>query len=132
VRWRARDAHSVGTMDAAALLAEADRLGAQLDKLVAGATRYPAQPAAAQPLAVERAYLFTFLRLPGVQATNWRAEQAIRPAVLTRKSWGGNRSWPTSPSPDADEHPLSQYVLPTARSCCAHADIRGVGNVRHG
>lgn len=28
-----------------------------------------------------------------MQATNWRAEQAIRPAVVTRKSWGGNRTW---------------------------------------
>jgi transposase len=34
-----------------------------------------------------------FLRLPGVQATNWRAEQAIRPPVVTRKRWGGNRTW---------------------------------------
>ena len=43
-------------------------------------------------LAPEREHLFTFLCLPGVQATNWRAEQAIRPAVVTRKDWGGNRS----------------------------------------
>jgi transposase len=28
-----------------------------------------------------------------VQATNWRAEQAIRPAVVSRKSWGGNATW---------------------------------------
>jgi hypothetical protein len=27
-----------------------------------------------------------------VQATNWRAEQALRPAVVNRKSWGGNRT----------------------------------------
>jgi transposase len=37
--------------------------------------------------------LFTFLREPGVDATNWRAEQAIRPAVVNRKVWGGNRTW---------------------------------------
>ena len=38
--------------------------------------------------------LFTFLRHPQlVDATNWRAEQAIRPAVVTRKVCGGNRSW---------------------------------------
>jgi transposase len=43
-------------------------------------------------LASEREHLFTFLRVPGVQATNWRAEQAIRPAVVTRTSWGGNRT----------------------------------------
>jgi transposase len=28
-----------------------------------------------------------------VQATNWRAEQAIRPAVVSHKTWGGNRTW---------------------------------------
>jgi transposase len=28
-------------------------------------------------------------RDPGV----WRAEQAIRPAVVNRKVWGGNRTW---------------------------------------
>ena len=35
-----------------------------------------------------------FLRHPqAVDATNWRAEQAIRPAVVTCKVWGENRSW---------------------------------------
>ena len=28
-----------------------------------------------------------------MQATNWRAEQALRPAIVNRKSWGGNRTW---------------------------------------
>jgi transposase len=37
--------------------------------------------------------LFTFLARPGIDATNWRAEQAIRPAVVNRKVWGGNRTW---------------------------------------
>jgi len=37
--------------------------------------------------------LFSFLTHPGVDATNWRAEQAIRPAVVNRKVWGGNRTW---------------------------------------
>lgn len=40
----------------------------------------------------ERGALFTFLRDPQVDATNWRAEQAIRPAVVNRKVWGGNRT----------------------------------------
>lgn len=37
-------------------------------------------------------HLFTFLRYPHLDATNWRAEQAIRPAVVNRKVWGGNRT----------------------------------------
>lgn len=28
-----------------------------------------------------------------MDATNWQAEQAIRPAVVNRKVWGGNRTW---------------------------------------
>jgi transposase len=37
---------------------------------------------------------FTFLLFPeeGLDATNYRAEQAIRPAVVNRKVWGGNRT----------------------------------------
>jgi transposase len=38
----------------------------------------------------ERDALFTFLDVPGVEATNWRAEQGLRPGVVNRKSWGGN------------------------------------------
>ena len=37
--------------------------------------------------------LFTFLADPAIDATNWRGEQAIRPAVVNRKVWGGNRTW---------------------------------------
>jgi transposase len=44
-------------------------------------------------LVKEAPALFTFLARPEVDATNWRAEQAIRPAVVNRKVWGGNRTW---------------------------------------
>lgn len=44
-------------------------------------------------LANERTALLTFLCKPGVEATNWRAENAIRPAVVNRKVCGGNRGW---------------------------------------
>ena len=37
--------------------------------------------------------LFTYLIRPDIDATNWRAEQAVRPAVVNRKVWGGNRTW---------------------------------------
>ena len=44
-------------------------------------------------LAVEWPALFTFLFEPAlIDATNWRAEQALRPAGVTRKVCGGNRS----------------------------------------
>jgi transposase len=87
-----RDAHLAGIADVATLTVEADRLDAQLQTLIAGATRYPPNRRLLAHLDRERAHLFTFLRIPGVQATNWRAEHAIRPAVVTRKNWGGNRT----------------------------------------
>ena len=44
--------------------------------------------------------VFAYLRVPGADftdadadATNWRAEEAVRPAVVNRKVWGGNRDW---------------------------------------
>ncbi len=36
--------------------------------------------------------LFLFVDRKNVEATNWPAEQAIRPAVVNRKVWGGNRT----------------------------------------
>jgi transposase len=36
--------------------------------------------------------LFLFVDRKDVEATNWPAEQAIRPAVVNRKVWGGNRT----------------------------------------
>jgi len=35
---------------------------------------------------------FAFVTDPTIEATNWKAEQAIRPAVVNRKVWGGNRT----------------------------------------
>src|SRR5262249_54019172 len=47
----------------------------------------------AQHLWNHRDQLLTFLRVPGVDATTWRAELAIRFGVILRKVWGGNRTW---------------------------------------
>jgi transposase len=88
-----RDARDAGKLDAAQVAAEAERLGAAVDRLLAGRTVYPPNRRLLDHLGRERDALFTFLAQPGVQATNWRAEHAIRPAVVTRKAWGGNRTW---------------------------------------
>ena len=53
---------------------------------------HPGNAALAGHLAAHLAEWFTFLEVPGLDATNWRAEQAIRPAVVNRKVWGGNRT----------------------------------------
>lgn len=69
------------------------RLEARMDRTLDGRITHPPNRRFAQHLARERDHLFTFLARDDVEATNWRAEQAIRPAVVTRKVWGGNRTW---------------------------------------
>jgi len=95
-------------LDAATLAAEVEGLEAAVDRLMAGATRYPPNRRLLDHLAREREHLFTFLGV-GVHATNWRAEQAIRPAVVTRKVWGGKRAWA-----GADNWQVLASVLRTA------------------
>ncbi|HEX7049503.1 MAG TPA: IS66 family transposase [Longimicrobiales bacterium] len=64
----------------------------------------------ARRLRRQRPHLFTFLDQPGVEATNNRAERQIRPAVLTRKTGGCNRS-----PPGARTHEILASVLVTLR-----------------
>ncbi len=44
-------------------------------------------------LAKESDALFTYLGIDGVDATNWKGESGVRPCVVNRKTWGGNRTW---------------------------------------
>jgi transposase len=68
------------------------RLEARLDRYLAWQPTDPANRKLLKHLRTERAAVFTFLRHPAVEATNWQAEQAIRPAVIARKICGGNRT----------------------------------------
>jgi transposase len=68
------------------------RLEKEMDRLLAHAFHLPANRRLAKHLRHEQPYLFTFLHCPGIPATNNAAEQAIRPAVIARKTWGGNRT----------------------------------------
>jgi len=54
--------------------------------------------------------LFSFLFDPSLDATNWRAEQALRPAVVNRKVSGGNR-----PARGAGTLEILSSVVQTAR-----------------
>jgi len=93
----ARDQRDAGELDAAQVAAEVERLGAAVDRLISGRTVYPPNRRLLDHLGRERDALFTFLLRDDdgvrVQATNWRAEHASRPAVVCRKAWGGNRTW---------------------------------------
>ncbi len=85
-------------------------LNERLEKLLAGHPTHAPNRRLLAHLTNERENLFTFLDTPGVQATNWRAEQAIRPAVVNRKNWGGNRT-----RHGADTQQILMSVIRTAR-----------------
>src|SRR5205814_4179970 len=69
------------------------RLANDLAAAVFPPKRDPANERLAKHLWEHRGQLFTFLAVPGLDATNWRAELAIRFGVILRKVWGGNRTW---------------------------------------
>jgi transposase len=69
------------------------RLENQLTDLIFPPKTNAANERLAQHLWTHRDDLFTFLREPGLEATNWRAELAIRFGVILRKVWGISRTW---------------------------------------
>jgi len=69
-------------------------IGERFDLLFEAAHPHDANRRLIKHLRHERGALFAFLTIDGVDATNWRAEQGVRPAVVNRKVWGGNRSDP--------------------------------------
>jgi len=69
------------------------RLEKRLDRLLAVRPRGKACRTFRHHLEKHRDQLLTFLYEENLEATNWPAEQAIRPAVVNRKVFGGNRTW---------------------------------------
>jgi transposase len=88
-----RDRHAAGEISQHGLAVARGRLEHQLTDLIFPPKMNAANERLAQHLWAHRGDLFTFLRQPGLDATNWRAELAIRFGVILRKVWGGNRTW---------------------------------------
>ena len=88
-----RDRHAAGEISRHGLAVARGRLENQLSELIFPPKTNAANERLAQHLWAHRDDLFTFLRQPGLDATNWRAELAIRFGVILRKVWGGNRTW---------------------------------------
>jgi len=65
----------------------------RLDRLLAARPRGKLCRTFRNHLDKHRDQLLTFLYEENLEAGNWPAEQAIRPAVLNRKVFGGNRTW---------------------------------------
>jgi transposase len=88
-----RDRHAAGEISRHGLAVAGGRLENRLSDLIFPPKTNAANERLAQHLWAHRDDLLTFLRQPGLDATNWRAELAIRFGVILRKVWGGSRTW---------------------------------------
>jgi transposase len=69
-------------------------LACELEQLASGRFTHEPNCRLAGHLRKHAMHWFWFLIDTAIQATNHWAEQAVRPAVVNRKVWGGNRTWP--------------------------------------
>lgn len=88
-----RNRHLKGGVTAEELKEAHGRLEDELERLAWPAREVPAYETLSHHLWRYLGDWLTFLSHPEVEPTNWEAEQAIRPAVVNRKVWGGNRTW---------------------------------------
>jgi transposase len=118
---RTRDQHLAGAISTHGLAVARGQFLERLGRLL---ERRPSRLTAMQRLQshliVAYDAVFTFLFDPPLDATNWRAEQALRPAVVTRKmSGGGNRTVRGAQTPQvlasvlrtADQRGLDSFSL---------------------
>ncbi len=113
-----RDRRDQGQLSEHGLACRVGRLKARLNRMLTWRRANPDNERFAAHLNRHRADLFTFLTAAGLDATNHRAEQAIRPGVLARKISGGSRT-----ARGAAAHACLTSVVRTARQ--QHRDVRG-------
>lgn len=106
-----RDRVSAGTMSPHGATVARGHLAARLTELLARPSANAECARLADHLTMEFQAVFTFLFADGVDATNWRAEQALRPAIVNRKVSGGNRS-----TQGAAAQQVLSSVIQTARA----------------
>jgi transposase len=82
----------------------------RLDKLTERPRADAANERLAKHLNAHGGSWFVFLLDPAVPATNWMGEQAMRPAVVNRKVWGGNRT-----AAGAEAQSITMSVLETCK-----------------
>ena len=88
-----KDALAARDLPTAAARAEAAaECASRLERLCARTPGADANRRLLKHLAHQAPHLFTFLTTDGIEATNWHGEQAVRPCVVNRKTFGGNRT----------------------------------------
>ena len=118
-----RDRYAQGQLSDHGLASVTGKLEAELIRLIDRDYRNDPNRKLAKHLCHEFPYLFTYLKCPGLEATNWRGEQAIRPAVVARKVWGGNR---TPNGAHAQEILTSVFRTSRERDCDVRSELSGL------
>ena len=133
---RVRDRYLAGRLSEHGLAVARGHLQNQLDPLITGEPARRRAPLC-RASAIEFPAVFSFLLDPTLDATNWRAEHALRPAVVTRKVCGGARAADpgrearaaTSPRSRAGARAVVAPVRPAANETVVLVPI-GSGGVR--
>lgn len=94
------------------------RLEKRLDRLLNSRCSHAGNRRFRNHLAKHRREILTFLYHADIEATNWPAEQAIRPAVSNRKIFGGNRTW----SGAAAQESLGSFFATCTKNAIASMD----------
>jgi transposase len=127
-----RDAHQAGEVSPHGLAVARGHLINRLAERLDRPSRVPDVQRFAAHLTREFTAIWSFLFDPTIDATNWRAEHAIRPAVVTRKVWGGNRTWRgRSRAADARQHHSDCPPTPPQPACRAGLDAARPSTARH-
>jgi transposase len=122
-----RDRYQAGTISAHGLAVARGQLITRLHARLTQPSVVPDVQRFARHLSREFPAIWSFLFDPLIDATNWRAEQAIRPAVVTRKVCGGNRSWAGAHS----QHILASVIRTTTqRGLNPHAVLASLVHAR--
>lgn len=87
-----RDRRDAGEISVRTAARKADSLQARMVALSEPIKINPANERFAAHLYRQQSHLFTYLRMAGIDATNYRAEQALKGPIVNRKVWGGNRT----------------------------------------
>lgn len=88
-----RDRYLAGAVSAHGMAVARGHLSNRLEDIIFPTKSNADNERLAQHLWDHFGQLLTFLAVPVLDATNWRAEHASRFGVILRKVWGGNRTW---------------------------------------
>ncbi len=117
-----RDRRDAGKISAHGLAVARGRLEKRLDRLLDCNLSHEGNRRFRDHLARHREEILTFLYHEDIEATNWPAEQAMRPAVVNRKVFGGNRT---------PAGARAQEVLGSVLATCSQNAIKALTFLSH-